>query len=375
MRLAALLAALCLPHPALAGGGAETEPYDDVPEGRFFIGGLADFYVSGNFNSPASGMNQLRQFDIKANTPSINLVRLTLAHKPRRFGFRLDAVLGDTSEVYFTDDPASLRYPNAARFFSHIGQGFVTVVAPLQHYLAIEVGKFYTPVGLEDNETLPCWNYSRSLIFTFAEPTLHTGVRVTFKPISSLGISLFWVNGWNTNFIDGNDLRSFAVAATWQPSERLQLSFVYMGGLEHPLTVPSDPQLSFRNMIDAFIVYAPLSWLSLAASIDYGNDRARGGVNFWGVAGYLQFHPKPWLFLAARGEYFSDPDGFTTGRRQDVAEGTANLDVQGKSGRLILTGRLEYRHDFSTINFFEHDTRPASRNYQDTLALALTVQL
>jgi hypothetical protein len=373
MRLAALLAALCLPHPALAGGGAETDPYDDVPEGRFFIGGLADLYVSGNFNHPASGLNQAREFDFTANQPAIELVRLTLAHKPKRIGFRLDAILGDTSDAYFAADPASKQYPNASDFFSHIGQVFFSVVAPTRRYLSIEVGKFNTPVGLEDNESWSNWNYSRGLLFDFAEPTLHTGIRLTFMPTSKLGISLFWINGWNANFI-GNDLRSYAAAATWKPLESLELTLVYMGGLEHPPTRPTDPQLTFRNTLSAYLIYAPLPWLSLAAGIDYGNDRARGGVTFWGVAGYLQFHPKPWLFLAARGEYFSDPDGFTTGTAQNLAEGTANIDVQGKSGRLILTARLEYRHDFSTVNFFEHGTRPASRDFQDTLTLALTVQ-
>ena len=222
MRPRLLAAFLLLPRLALAGGGAETDPYDDVPEdARFFVGAFADLYVSGNFNHPSTGRNQLREFDLTANQPALELGRLTLAHKPKRIGFRLDAIVGDTSDAYFASDPASRRYPNAADFFQHLGQAFLTVVIPLKHYLAIEVGKFDTPVGLEDNASGSNWNYSRSLIFSFAEPSIHTGIRVTVVPTSSLGISLFWVNGWNSNWIAGNDLRSFAAAATWKPADSL----------------------------------------------------------------------------------------------------------------------------------------------------------
>ena len=373
---AAFFSAACFvvvaPAAVHAGGGADTDPYEDVSDGRrLWIGGIADLYAMHNFNSPASGTNQLRQFDIHSDLPSINFVRLTLAHKPRRIGFRIDAGFGNTADVYFAEDPASVRHPDVARAFSYLEQAFVTVVLPFGHRIAIDVGKFNTPVGLEDNETPTNWNYSRSLIFTFAEPTLHTGTRVTFEPAPTLGVSIYWINGWNSNFIDGSDMRSFAAAATWKPRAGIEVAFVYIGGMERAPTMLGDPTLHFRNVVDGYVVYSPARWLSLATSADYGNDRAHGGVSFWGVAAFAQARPLSWLACAARGEYFSDPDGFTTGTRQNVGEVTATVDVHGHVERAALAARLEYRHDTSSAPVFERTVQPMSVSTQDTLLLAL----
>jgi hypothetical protein len=42
--------------------------------------GLVDGYYSFNFNHPSSQLNQLYNFDVKANQFSLNIAKLTLAH-------------------------------------------------------------------------------------------------------------------------------------------------------------------------------------------------------------------------------------------------------------------------------------------------------
>jgi hypothetical protein len=97
-----------------------------------------------------------------------------------------------------------------------------------------DVGKFGTPVGFEDNESPPNWNYSRGLLFTLAEPSYHTGVRATYPATAGLAFSVFWLNGWNTNVIDGNEMRSFAAAATLKPRDDIELVLVHAGALPAP---------------------------------------------------------------------------------------------------------------------------------------------
>ncbi len=108
-------------------------------------------------------------------------------------------------------------------------------------------------------------------------------------------------------------------------------------------------------------------------TVDYGIDRANGGVEFGGTAAYAQLRPLPWLACALRVEVLFDPQGFTTGTPQNVIEGTANVDVSGSWDQLNLTGRLEYRHDSSTALVFQNGPKPASRDWQDTLTLALVL--
>lgn len=369
-RLSMVLAVVACGGAAFAGGGPATDAYDDIsqdPPVDFHL--LLDLYLLHNFNGPASGRNQLREFDFNSNLPSLSYLRLTLARRPRRLGLRLDVGLGDTADSYRAADPLQQNHPSVARGLSFVEQAFVTVVVPAGRGIQVDVGKFSTPVGLEDNESVTNWNYSRSFLYSWAEPSLHVGARASYRASDQLSLSLFWLNGWNSNVVGGDGMRSFAGAASYRPSERWWLVLVYLGGLERPPT-QLDGKLSFRNVLSGYVTYTPVKPVTFSLAVDYGNDLAAGGVNWWGVAGYARLQARPWLAATLRGEYFADPDGFATGTRQQLAEATATLEAQHRSGRARLLLRLEYRHDQSNRRPFE-GAQPDSRSTQDTLTLAL----
>jgi hypothetical protein len=297
------------------------------------------------------------------------MLRLPRAPRPELVGFRCDLGVGDIPHAYFDADPASTSRPDLSRVLSHIEQGFVTAALPVGG-ISIDVGKFDTPVGYEDNEALPNWNYSRGLLFTLAEPTYHTGLRLTYPITSGLAVSGFWLNGWNTNIAEGNGMRSFAAAASWQATPNLDLVVTYAAGLERAPTHLSDPRLSFRDIFDASGTYALRPWLSVAATADYAVDASSGGVSWWGVGGYARCLVLPWLAAAVRGEHFSDPDGFTTSVKQRVDEVTATVEARTRLGALELVGRIEYRHDQSDQPVFVSGG-PYDVTRQDTATLAL----
>jgi Putative beta-barrel porin-2, OmpL-like. bbp2 len=354
----------------LAGGGPATDAYDDISKTATLDPHLlADAYLGHDFNQPSSGTEQLIEFDANSDRPTLNFLRLTLAHRPRRLGFRIDAGFGETSRVFFDADPAHVAHPGQARFWSHVEQAFFTVVVPIGTGLSIDTGKFNTPVGFEDNELTGNWNYSRSFAFGMAEPSLHVGVRASYQ-WKRLAASLFCLNGWNANFVDGNQLRELAGALEWKPNETFSIYVVYVGGLERAPTRLSVPILTWRNVVNVSFTYSPVKRVSFALNVDYGTDRAGGGVSFGSAAGYARFEPRPWLVLAVRGEYYADPDGFTTGTRQDLAELTTTIWFQSTIGRVHVAAIPEYRHDQSNARVFEGAAPPA-RARQDTLTLAL----
>jgi len=177
---AALLAvAACTAgRTAWAGGGAATDSYVDIRENTLVdVHALADLYFQ--HEEPTGGAVQLRAFDVRSDQPSLNLLRATIAHRPDWFGFRVDAGLGDMPNAFLRYDPAATAHPGLSRGLSYLEQAFVTVVVHAGRGVSVDVGKFGTPLGLEDNETPANWNYSRSLLFTVGEPTYHTGVRAT----------------------------------------------------------------------------------------------------------------------------------------------------------------------------------------------------
>ncbi len=356
---------------ARAGGGAATGAYEDIRRDAVLdLHGLADLYLQSNFNAPPSGTNEYRAFDTRSNGLGLGALRLTAAHRPGVFGFRIDAAVGEIADTYLRSDPAASAHPDVSRAFSYVEQAFVSATIPVGRGLALDAGKLETPVGLEDNESLENWSYSRSLLYLLAEPSFHTGLRATYRTSDQVAISAYWVNGWDANVLDGNGLRAGAAAATWNPNARLEVVVDYMGGLERAPTRLADPTLSFRHELDGYATYDLTDRASFACTADYGHDAAGGGAQWWGVGGYLRYRMVDWLAGAVRGEHYEDPDGFTSGARQRLAELTSTLEARDRLGPLLLIGRLEYRRDQSDRRVFEASA-PRPSLHQDTLSMSL----
>jgi len=236
--------------------------------------------------------------------------------------------------------------------------------------LEVDAGKFETPVGLEDNEALDNWNYSRSLLYLLAEPSYHAGLRLTYPVTSTLSASTFWVNGWDANVLGGNGMRAFAAAVSWRPVASLEVVADYMGGPERAPTRLSAPTLSFRNELDAYARCRVTDRVTVASTVDYGRDAASGGVSWWGIGAYARVQVVPWLAGSLRGEHYDDSDGFTSGAKQRLEEVTATVELRGEVHATKWVGRLEYRRDQSDEPSFA--VGMAGRGtHQDTLGVSL----
>ena len=328
------------------------------------LNGSFDAYSGVNFARPDSNVNKLRAFDTQDGGFALNYAELVLARNKGPVGFRLDAGFGAASDALFAVDNASVSMDagtvDTARALSHIQQAYVT-----GHLgrLTLDLGKFVTQHGYEVIETKDNWNYSRSILFTWAIPFLHTGLRATYPVNDKLSVMGCWVNGWNANIEDGNKMTSVGLQAIYKPIAPVSLVVNYMGGREHAVGVG---ELTMRHLVDVSATYSINDKASVAVNGDYGHDAANGGVSWAGVAGYGRYQILPWLATAGRLEYFSDPDGFMTTVQQKLVEGTATVEVSGKIGPTAVLGRLEYRHDHSDAPFFDA-TMPTMKTNQDTV--------
>lgn len=365
------LAVTAAARSARAGGGAAVDAYDGIAQRPIVdLHGMVDLYSQWRVDARAPGVAAYRAFDVNADGPSLGFARVTIARKPETFGFRIDAGVGDAANNYFRTDPGQYEHRDLARGLSYVAQAFVSARVPLGRGLDVDVGKFATPIGLEDNEALVTWSYSRSLLFTLAEPTYHSGMRATYSFADSFAMSAFWLNGWDTNVVAGNGMRAFALGASWAPTDRTDVVLVYSAGLERAPTQLDDPTLSFRHVVSTSAVHALDDHVTFAATVDYGVDTRGDGATFWGVGGYARLSPKPWAALTLRGERYDDRDGFTTGTRQRLVEGTITLEARAPIGDAIAIGRLEYRRDQSDERVFV-TARGASPTHQDTVTAAV----
>ena len=331
------------------------------------LSGFVDVYYNYAFEDPAQAPLAelpIRAFDAEANEFSLSLAELVIHKAPSPAGFRIDLNYGPTADLTHAFEPSG-----TPEIQKHIQQAFVTYVAPLGKGLTIDAGKFVTHMGLEVIESKDNWNYSRGLLFTWAIPFYHAGIRASYPVADGVTFTLLGVNGWNNvdeNF-DGKSLGAQLIV-TAIPKVTFVQNAIW--GSEAGANMQ-------RHVYDTIIILNATDKLSFALNFDIGMDDTPGitaGDSSWyGLAGYGRLAVTDTAAISVRGEWFKDTDGFATGFLLPVASAQtlAEVTVTGeiKLGGNLLT-RLEYRHDWSNKGagpFFESDGTPA--NQQDTITL------
>lgn len=325
---------------------------------RTELSGFVDTYYGFNFNRPSTRQNQLRNFDVEHNSFDLNLAEISLNKVPTddsRGGFRVDVDYGRATSLINASEPGGAT-------FEHIGQAYVSYLAPTTHGLQFDIGKFYTPIGNEVVKTKDNWNYSRSLVFTLAEPYYHMGLRTTYAASDRVSVAGFLVNGWN-DVTDNNGAKSVGGQVTLKPNGSLTIAETYLAGPEQ-----ANDDSDWRHLADTVVTYTATPQVSLAANYDYGHDTVTGaGVTWQGVAGYVRIAPVSWFALTPRVEYYDDGDAFSTGTSQTLTEATVTAEFAPKGGLLT---RVEYRRDMSNQAFFLKNAAD-HMDHQDTLTVGI----
>lgn len=359
------LAALAVVTLAAQQNGAPKAQGDEVARRTGpVLSGLLDANYSWNLNRPASGVNQLRLFDHRGNAGDISYGEIALETPAEPLGFRLDLGFGRTTYFVHGAETAgsSLRY---------IQQAYLGVRPFPGRSVRFDFGKFVTSAGAEVIEAGQNWNYSRSLLFCWAVPFYHFGLRTTMElsPTYSAGVQL--VQGWN-NVRDPNSAKTLGLTGSWRRG-RLSWQHTYYVGREKP-DANGAARAGFRHLLDTTVLVTAGDATAFYVNLDFGSEgRASGGSDRWyGVAwaGRRQFSER-WS-AAARLEWFRDRDGFATGTPQTLREATLTADcrilaVRGQS----LHWRIEYRTDWSDRAVFERGAGKPPARHQQTVLVGL----
>ncbi len=324
--------------------------------------GFVDTYYGYNFNQPKSQTNTLRSFDGPSNQFALNLIELNLDKPPdptnSRLGYHLGLGFGQAMNVVNSTDPAGLG------FAQYLKEAYVSYLAPVGKGLQMDIGKFVTPHGAEVIETKDNFNYSRGLLFGYAIPYYHYGLRAKYSFNDKYSVTGFVVNGWN-DIYDNNTGKTYGVTFGWNPTKKISIAEGYMAGPETAGT-----NAHWRQLSDTVVTYSPTGRLTTTLNFDYGRgDRVTGIPTpvFWtGIAGYVKYAFNDLYAVATRYEYYNDHDGFTTGTPQHLNEFTGTF--QRTVAHHLIT-RLEFRRDFSNRPVFTKGTTPVMG--QNTMAAGL----
>lgn len=275
-----------------------------------------------NSNRPTNGASSYRVFDFNDNSFNLDVAELVVqiaASKPNDAGFRVDFAAGNSiPQIAKTQDQTATQFD--------LQQAFASYIAPLGSGLRFDAGKFITHMGYEVIEGYDGYNdnYSRSILFGYAIPFTHTGVKASYAFSSKVAGMVEVVNGWDL-LRDNNSSKSVGAQLALTPVAPLQVLLNWIGGPEL-----ANNNHSNRNVFDVVAILKPTSTLTLGVNGDYGKEGGTSLVNpgsdaTWkGIAGYATFALTSKFSVAFRGETFNDEDGVRlgTGTNATLSEGT-----------------------------------------------------
>jgi hypothetical protein len=355
--------------PAPAAAAAPATPPPPPPKyGGFVFSGLIDGYITDNTDHPPSGLDALQNFDIVNGQPELSLVKFTVDKSDSVFGFHVDVGTGETMRLIHAGDPAAQQH-KALRYFE---QDYLILKPKNTHGTEVDFGTFVTSAGAEVIEAPSNFNYSRSLLFAWAIPYYHFGLKVTTPVNKVLTLGFQVVNPWNET--DGpHRFSNIGLTAavtkgiyTWNTN--------YYVGDNNPVA-PGVPSGGVRNLFDSTLQVAPNDKFTFYVNGDYGNNKnpvGGGSKNWEGIAFATKYQITKKDAFAGRAEYFKDPQGYETGTVQSLGEFT--LTNEYKLSDMFIT-RLEARHDESSTLFFPKRGYPNGAYGQTTLTLGVMVVL
>lgn len=347
------------PAPAAQAPAPAPTP---APKSVFTQGGMDfsfmfDGYADAAYNHPDSGYNQFRNFDFRADTAHVNMGKITIDRAPSPVGFHLDVGFGQAFDWMHSTD----RAPEAFKYFE---QAYVSVKPKQWKGVQVDFGEFVTSAGAEVIETSSNFNYSRSLLFSWACPYYHFGLRTTI-PIGKFTAGFQVVQGWN-NIYDNNSGKTFGITGSYA-WKKVTWANVYYVGPEKTKT-----NEGIRSLFDSVVTINATDKLSYYVNVDYMREKQldKSVASLTGIAGAMRYAFTPKFAFSTRAEWFDDYDGFSTGTKQSMEEIT--LTGEYKVTPWLIT-RAEFRNDWSDKSVFEKGSGTAKS--QPTILFGLMAVL
>jgi hypothetical protein len=323
----------------LAASGISVDGYVDVSYQH--MDGAPLFSSS----TPASPV-YTRSFDNCQDCFSLHQLALTVAYQPKQgFGALANLVAGDDADVFAPYDinPGATQKFDFPQAYVQYASGALTVIA----------GRYVSLAGAETIDPRPDTNSSRSILFFYAVPYTHTGVRATYVASDYLTVVAGIVNGWDT-LKDTNTDKTAELGLSFTPGKACTLAInSYLGRERVGGLVPTGPQ-GMRTLLDLIGTWNVSDALALVVNYDHGRQQGAGGSGYtpdnagtpsWdGMAAYLNYKWNDRWRASLRGEYFNDADGYRTGLVQKWKEVSLTLGyAPAKAAEL----RFELRNDWS----------------------------
>ena len=311
-----------------------------------------------------------RMFDTERRGFTLQMLDLTVGYLPASgFGGQVELNYGSDAKIN-----SSLADPTSAPSWTDVQQGYLQYASGPFSVIA---GKFDTIAGAEVIQAPSNTNFSRSLLYTLAEPMFHTGVRGAYAPSDTTKFTVGVNNGWNVNKKTSKTAfggtsptgNTAELGVSIAPVKILSLSAAYYSGQESGIT-----QAGTRSLLDLVATINATDALSFVLNYDtdkQDHGKSNGSEAKWdGLAGYANYKFSDKWRASLRTEKLKDKDGFAsflatgTATVQTLKENTLTVGYAPASSMEL---RGEFRADKSDKNVFLKSGNATDK--QHTLAL------
>ncbi len=297
-----------------------------------------------------------RVYDRERNSFNLHTVDVSVGYQPAKgFGGFVQVDMGSDADVSASVGTGAADQVDVQEAYAQYANGAFTFMG----------GKFATLAGAEVIESPSNTNFSRSILFGYAIPFTHTGVRAAYALSDSTKFYLGVNNGWDVvrKSVAGNTDKTLEVGVSSTPVKPLTLAANFYSGKEVAAANGT------RDVVDLVATYNVTDALSFVLNFDSGSQENAvtvGSKAKWnGLAAYVNYKLSDLWRVSLRAEDFDDKDGFRTGVVQKWKETTLTL-AHMPSKNVELRG--EVRYDKSNVSSFL-EAGGGTKSSQDSFAL------
>ncbi|SFB98693.1 Putative beta-barrel porin-2, OmpL-like. bbp2 [Flexibacter flexilis DSM 6793] len=329
------------------------------------ISGYAELYYNYDFGKPSDHTrpNFLYSYN-RHNEVNLNLGFVKAAYQQANVRANLALMAGTYAAANLAAEQSIMQ---------HIFEANAGVRLSKSKDIWVDAGVFGSHIGFESAIGKDCPTLTRSLLAENS-PYYESGAKITYvSDNKKLTLSGLYLNGWQRiRRPDGNNTPAFGHQLIYKPNDKITLNSSSFVGNDQP-----DSLRQMRYFHNFYGIFALHSKLNLITGFDIGwQQKSKGSSqynNWYSPVAILQYNPTPKHSLAARAEYYADPNhvivGYAPAQKFQVWSYSANFDYKFSSN---IVWRSEARLFSAKNAIFQQDNSYKKSNVALTTALAVS---
>jgi Putative beta-barrel porin-2, OmpL-like. bbp2 len=318
-----------------------------------------DFGNPDNHNRPGFAYSFNRHNEVK-----INLGYLKAAYQTERVRANLAFMTGSYANANLAAEPGVLK---------NIFEANTGVKISKKKNLWVDAGIFASHIGFESAIGKDCWNLTRSILADNS-PYYESGVKLSYTSNNEKWfVSGLILNGWQRmQRLDGNNSLALGHQLTFKPNAKVTLNSSSFVGSDAP-----DSAKTMRYFHNFYAQIQLTEKFGLIAGFDVGAQQKTKGSSYYNTwyspVLIARYSPSSKISIAARGEYYKDPNGVIiyTGTPKGFQTYGYSVNVDYKISDNVLW-RIEGRGFTGKDKTFTLNNRPSTQNYVAITTLAIT---